>query len=958
MIATREEGPLGRARAARVSGGTGRRKRGAADEAALVAATALAAGDFGCRSVSDSETPLVRLLGEVAAHCHATLAEVGRLRAAVVATGSPGELAPAAALPGGFAALLTVVHELVAGLAQTSQDQTWMKAQLRQLTSRLAEQSSLAGLAGVALSELAPMVSAQRAVFHAAGERAGERGLYQVAGYAQRPDDGAFIRLGEGLVGQCACEGRRIVVNELPAEYMVIRSGLGTASPRALVVVPVLAGRELLAVLELGSFTPFGAAQLELLDNATAILAGELGRIAAERRTAELLDQSELLRRELSGRTEELERTNRELEDKAAALAAASRYKSELLANVSHELRTPLNSLLILSDHLARNLEGNLTPRQLEFARTVHSSGNDLLALLNDLLDLSKIEAGVIVLDPAEVVLADLAIYVERSFRPLAEQKGLELIVTLEPDVPETLVTDAKRLQQIVRNLLANAFKFTHQGEVRFGVQRRGADALALSVEDTGIGIAEEQQERIFAAFHQVEDGGRPKYGGSGLGLAISTELAAVLGGEISVSSVPGSGSTFTLVLPLEAPLRRAPAGTPRRAPPVVPLEPAAATRRALLVSPEASPPAAATRAAQLVGLEVTACDPATALALARELQPTCVVLAGVGDAGALVRRFKRGPRTEHLPIVVTLGQGVAWAHLRQLGAVGTLDAEADAATLRGCLDRALDAAARRRRTVLLAQPGERGVELQQLLAGSDLEVILVPSQAAARQAVNSHGGELLITAPELEDGSGVGLLEELCTTERPGVMFLPDSLGGDETRALEELAARLPVKLTCSRAELLRDSVVWLHRKVAAMSKEQQHLLRELALAEAAIAGRRVFLIDADVRNIFAMGSVLERHHVTVVSAECAEQALAACAEESPFDIVVLDTAATLRGDELVRGLRHSRAAAGVPILALSGRATAADRQAWLELGVADFIAKPLDADELLGIIALWLSP
>src|SRR4051812_32146637 len=501
-------------------------------------------------------------------------------------------------------------------------EQDWLKTHLARFTRMLQGHRDLVTVSRLILSELTPLVNAQQAAFYVADHRSGDSQLELLAGYAQRYGKSLprKIAFGEGLVGQCAFEKKRIVLNQAPPDYVRISSALGSAAPVNIVILPVLFEGQVKAVIELASFSRFSEIHQSFLDQLTESIGVVLHTIAANMQTEYLLHQSQSLTAELQAQQEELKKTNdrleqqalnlqksesllkskqdelrsandqlqekarqlsdqmrqvefknREieqarsaLEEKAEQLSLSSRYKSEFLANMSHELRTPLNSLLILARLLADNVGGNLTPKQVEFARTIHSSGAELLALINDILDLAKIESGTVTLNIAPERFSDITEYVERTFRQMATDKGLEFVVSVDRALPATMETDAKRLQQIVTNLLSNAFKFTSKGKVslearaaRSGwslahpVLSSAGTVVAFSVIDTGIGIPPSKQRLIFEAFQQADGTTSREYGGTGLGLSISRELARLLGGEIRVSSTPGEGSTFTLYLPL-----------------------------------------------------------------------------------------------------------------------------------------------------------------------------------------------------------------------------------------------------------------------------------------------------------------------------------------------------------------------------------------------------------------------
>jgi HAMP domain-containing protein/signal transduction histidine kinase/DNA-binding response OmpR family regulator len=497
---------------------------------------------------------------------------------------------------GEVAVLKDTINEMIRNLRDTTQkntEQDWLKTNLAKFSRMLQGQKDLNTVGRLILSELAPVVRAQHAVFYVLDSIKENQRLSLLASYAAQGQNGTRknIELGEGLVGQCALEKGKILLSNVPRDYIRISSGLGDAAPQNVLVLPVIFEEQVRGVLELASLEGFDSTHQALLDQLTESIGIVINTIEANMRTENLLMQSQSLAQELQSRQQELQQTNQELqekarllvhqneeverknqeveqarqalEEKAEQLALTSKYKSEFLANMSHELRTPLNSLLILSDQLCKNPDGNLNPRQIEFSKTIHSSGNDLLMLINDILDLSKIESGTVVVDPTDVDFEDLQRYVERTFRHIAESKNVDFMIRLDPRLPAYMLTDAKRLQQIIKNLISNAFKFTHRGQVTLTIEpvqggwnpehddlNRAVSVLAFSVSDTGIGISADKQQIIFEAFQQADGSTSRKYGGTGLGLAISRELSRLLGGEIRLTSTPSRGSTFTLYLP------------------------------------------------------------------------------------------------------------------------------------------------------------------------------------------------------------------------------------------------------------------------------------------------------------------------------------------------------------------------------------------------------------------------
>ena len=610
------------------------------------------------------------------------------------------------------------INTMIGNLRATTErneEQAWLKTNLARFTGMLQGQRDLVTVSRMLMSELAPLVNAQHGTVYQMETSVEPPDLRLLAGYARDASQPSRIALGEGLVGQCALERQRILIDQVPKEYTKIQSSLGAATPVNVVVLPVLFEGDTRAVIELASLQPFTRTHLMFLEQLTQSIGVVLNTIEATMRTENLLEQSQQLTTELQTRQSELQQTNEELaskakqlaeqnveverknmeveqarrtiEEKAAELALTSKYKSEFLANMSHELRTPLNSILILGQQLADNGVGNLVPKQVEFARNIHSAGTDLLTLINDILDLSKIESGTVTVEAEDISFTSLRDSIDRTFHHVAESKSLAFHVDIDSLLPRSMVTDPKRLQQILKNLLSNAFKFTAQGHVAMNVRAvsegwspdhptlaHATMVVAFAVSDTGIGIAPEKQKLIFEAFHQADAGTSRKYGGTGLGLAISRELASLLGGEIRLTSVAEQGSTFTLYLPLTYAGSVRPATTTERlADTVLPTQPALTVYRSeapiaddrdaivdgdrtlLIVEDDAHYAQILLDLARSNGFKgIVATRGQTAIALARQFQPSAITLdVFLPDmlGWTVLNNLKVDPHTRHIPV-------------------------------------------------------------------------------------------------------------------------------------------------------------------------------------------------------------------------------------------------------------------------------------------------------------------
>jgi HAMP domain-containing protein/CheY-like chemotaxis protein/signal transduction histidine kinase len=903
-------------------------------------------------------------------------------------------------------------------------EQDWLKTNLARFTGMLQGQRDLTTVGRMLLSELAPLVSAQQGVIYQMGSEESEE-MMLLSAFAGDGEDGHLRRLkiGEGLVGQCAAEKRRMLISELPPNTISIRSGLFEAVPQNVIVLPVLFEDRVKAVIELASLSNFTTSHLAFLEQLTASIGIVLNSIEATMQTEGLLKQSQQLATELQMQQKELQQTNeqlaqkaqqlaeqnveverknqeieqarRALEEKAKELALTSKYKSEFLANMSHELRTPLNSILVLGQQLSDNPDGNLTPKQVEFSRTIHGAGTDLLNLITDILDLSKIESGTVSVEAEEVFFASLLDTVGRPFRHEAENRRLNFEVETDPNLARSVVTDSKRLQQVLKNLLSNAFKFTELGGVRLSVSLaksgwsedhlilgKAATVVAFEVADTGIGIPFDKQRIIFEAFQQADAGTSRKYGGTGLGLAISRELANLLGGEIQLRSAPGRGSTFTLYLPqtyvgpsststLE---RRSPTASPAQLSVVEhPIEKIPDDRDnlqpddAVLLIVEDDPHYARVLLdlSRDKGFKVlVAMRGAEALALAREYHPTAVSLdVFLPDmlGWTVLNHLKQDPATRHIPVqMLTLDEDRQHGLAR--GAFSFVTKPTTPEGLETALNRIKHYAAPRRKRLLVVEdnPAEQ-LSIRELLGYDDIDVTVVSSGEEAVQAVNQQPFDCVVLDLRLPDISGFEVLERFRDTpslcDLPVVVFTGKELSPEEDARLHALARSVVVKGVESPERLLDETSLFLHRVVGDLPAEKQKMLDRLHHSDDALVGKKVLVVDDDVRNIFALSSVIERRGMTVITAGTGREAIAKLESTPDVAIVLMDIMMPeMDGYETMRVIRQNVSLQRLPIIALTAKAMKGDREKCLEAGASEYLAKPVNTEQLLSSLRMWL--
>ncbi|WP_102944801.1 response regulator [Stenotrophomonas sp. VV52] len=932
---------------------------------------------------------------------------------------------------------LTVVKAIQA--RRTAADALWLQEGENDVTVSLRGDPEPRTLADAAMRSLCARLNADvGALYRLQGER-----LVLVGGAALPAHLPESLPTSAGQWGEVLRAGtpRRLEEGESPLE---IETALGRTVVHQRLLGPITADGVVIGLIELGraGASPARSLELDLLLQCaepvgmamrTALLRAQLVELLEEtqRQSEELQTQQEELRvaneeleeqsrsllhsqASLEQQQAELEQTNVQLEERthelearqqalliaqgqlvqnSRELEASSRYKSEFLANMSHELRTPLNSALILAKLLADNKDGTLTAEQVKYAQAIHSSNNDLLALINDILDLSRIEAGHVELAEENLAVPSVLQRLKDTFEPLAAQKGLTLDIRADADAPTQLVADGQRLQQILKNLLANAIKFTEHGSVSLVVRGNGAGRIQFAVSDTGIGIAQAQTEVIFEAFRQADGSTRRRYGGTGLGLSISRDLATRMGGDISVSSEPGRGSCFTLELPLAAgaspaPLAAAPdvrmAPTPKPAAaaplfgtghdaPVAPPGPrvvddrgrrSRAGRMILVVEDDVAFAEALVGMAHELDFDCVVAQTAEeALSLAAELRPNGILLdIGLPDVSGLsvLERLKRDPATRHIPVHVVSGLERSQVAL-ELGAIGYVIKPATRERLVEAIQQ-LEATNERdvRRLLIVEDDSALRSNLQLLLGRDQLEITAVGTLAEAIAELSGSTFDCMVTDLALPDGTGYDLLEHMAGNEAlgfpPVIVYTGRALTRDEEQRLRRYSKSIIIKGARSPERLLDEVTLFLHSVEASLPSDQQRLLREARRRDAVLDGRTVLLAEDDVRNIFALSSVLEPLGVKLEIARNGREALERLGPD--IDLVLMDIMMPeMDGLTAMREIRRDNRWRDLPIIALTAKAMPDDREHCLQAGANDYIAKPIDVDKLVSLCRVWCS-
>ncbi|BCF91883.1 response regulator [Paraburkholderia largidicola] len=934
------------------------------------------------------------------------------------------------------------------------QQQVWLRSGQRLLAEKIVGQSSSPLVGRAILDFLAEYLDVSVAAMYVRDRATSSLKRIATYGFSQESEQATrTFREAESLIGQAAVSRRTLVLHDVPDDYVKVVSGTGMSPPRNLVVLPIENDGIVNGVVELGfmrNIAPRDHEFLQLIANSmgdsieAALYRERLQDALAETQqlNEELQVQQEELRVSNEGLEErgralvesqsrleaqqaELEQTNVQLEDyakrlerqksdlleaqdelaaNAARLEQSSRYKSEFLANMSHELRTPLNSSLILARLLQENRTGNLTEEQVRYAETIHASNSDLLVLINDILDLSKVEAGQISIDSETVPVDSMLQSLREMFEPMAAAKHLQFSVERAPGVPETFVTDGQRVTQILRNLLSNALKFTEHGEVALTVGAGDADTLRFDVRDTGIGIAADKLELIFEAFQQADGSTSRHYGGSGLGLSISREFARLLGGRVSVASEPGKGSVFTLWLPLQGPAdaqARAtqvtePLTLPVRSKPAPPPVANAASasvsvaRPALLQTGNAQPTIGDDRDNRrhenrlILAIEddlvfaeilrdlthelefdfVHATDATTGLTLVRDMQPTAVLLdVGLPDRSGLtvLEWLKNDPATRHIPIHIVSATDHAEKALH-LGAVGYTIKPTARTTLEAAIRRLESRLQQRMKRVLVIEDdAAMRASIHALLQSDTTEIVAVATLAGALEQLSTTLFDCVVTDLALPDGTGYDLLEQLAADvthqAMPVIVYTGRMLSGDEEHRLRRYSKSIIIKGAKSPERLLDEVTLFLHSVESSLAPEQQRMLRTVRQRDNQFEGRTILLAEDDVRNIFALSHVLEPLGAKLDIARNGREALEALNTGREVDLVLMDIMMPeMDGLTAIAHIRRDPRFAHLPIVALTAKAMAQDRMRCLEAGADDYISKPIDVDKLISLCRVWL--
>ena len=942
--------------------------------------------------------------------------------------------------------LKDTINQMIANLKETTlrnQEQDWLKSNLAKFTQMLQGQKDLNTVTHRILSELAQVVNAQKGMFYILeGENPNEQKLKLFAAYAYGGEVKAAkeFALGEGLVGQCALEKKRILLSNVPKNYIKISSGLGKATPANLIVLPVLFEKEIKAVIELASFDNFSETHLDFLSQLTESIGIVLNTIEANSRTEGLLEQSQSLTEELRRANEELqdkahllvkqkeeveaknkevEEARRSLEEKAEQLQITSKYKSEFLANMSHELRTPLNSLLILAQQLYENHEGNLSEKQVSFAKTIHSCGDDLIQLINDILDLSKIESGYISTDFVNLRFNEITSFVQTTFKHISENKNLRFSIDIDKQLPESMETDAQRLNQILKNLLSNAFKFTEKGEVKLRIYEakhtwkqnnpnleHAKSVVAFEIRDTGIGIPRDKQNIIFEAFQQAEGSTSRKYGGTGLGLSISRGLAELLGGSIELESEVGKGSSFTLYLPIDynPAISKKEKQTNLKA-----LENKLAESNNLDTALEAFPTIRLTETKELDLLNeiineigddrnniihtdkvvliveddvnfgkimmekahelnlkaIVATNFSMVFDLTNKYNPIAITLdVKLPDASGwrVLDLFKNDINLRHIPVHLISGEENRLLAM-QRGARSFHLKPLNMETLSALFNDIVEYNNRKVKKLLVVEDNELdSSQVAKILENGELiHIEIVDSGLKGLELIRENEYDCIIVDYMLPDIDGLKFVTEISSIKKvemtPVLIYSAKDFAPRDRMKLRQYSNRILLKDVNSLDLLLEETVMLLHINHKELLPEKRRLIENLRSKNDVLAHKRVLVVDDDVRNLFALTTAFEKYNIQTMTAESGHEAMNILSENKDIDMVLMDIMMPeMDGYETTQKIRREHKNSSLPIIAVTAKAMKGDREKCIEAGASDYITKPVKIDQLLSLMRVWL--
>ena len=906
-------------------------------------------------------------------------------------------------------------------------DKNWLLAGNTELSNKTQGEKEIHELANAIINQLTPYMNAQiGAIYLADGGHLNLVGSYA---FHERKDNANVIKLGQGLIGQAALEKKSIIFSPVPDDYIKINSGLGYSSPRSILVFPFQYAGQLKGVIEIGTanqFSPLDLQLLELVSENIGIavnssqsrtklknLLEETQRQSEELQTQqeemkqmneELEEQTQNLKRqqeelqmtneELEEQTQSLEMKNKEveaarydIEQKTRQLEVSGKYKSEFLANMSHELRTPLNSLLILSKDLADNKKKNLNPDQVESAEIIYKSGQDLLTLINEVLDLSKIEAGKMAIAVERVSLRNFADELLRDFRHHADKKGLMLTCTLDKDLPESIRTDSQRLNQILKNLLSNAIKFTEKGSVNINIARYSGHKLIMSVSDTGIGIPEDKQLAIFEAFQQADGGTSRKYGGTGLGLSISRELAKLLGAEITLQSKPREGATFSLIIPIEISAEQNPAGdtvrerepdlirTYSKSDPKYLNYPAAADDRnsitkddkvVLVVEDDLKFASILLKQAHDKGFKcLSAATGEDGLALALQYKPNAIILdidlPGINGHGVLAE-LKANPAVRHIPVHIISVHERSLNSIKE-GAIECLMKPVSKKELEDAFTRIENFVSRKMKNLLIIEDDKNSRRtIQKLIGNGDVKCLEAENGKEALALFTENHIDCIVLDLGLPDINGFELVYKLENIKDrripPIIVYTGKELTKEENNELQRYAESIIIKGVKSEERLLDETALFLHRTISKLPEAKQRIINNLYDKEAIFQAKKILLVDDDMRNLYALSKMLAERGMEIMKAENGKDALEMLTKHPDIDLVLMDIMMPeMDGYEAMKQIRLQHRFEKLPVIALTAKAMKDDKQKCIDAGANDYIAKPIDISRLLSLMRVWLE-